>query len=231
VCEDGSVSVQKVNGLTADDLVALAAGVEAGKRVTVYLREPMVSLGLEAGASARVVGVDGSTVTVRPKGVDDELPFEANELNRTRSQAPTRAPAKPSTPRQSRGESTPVATPASSPAPAPEVVSSPSPKPVPAKASSRRSKESTAAVSVTVTSAGASTWTVSVSRGAKKQGKPVEVTADRVARAVRELGDDAAIAAVDGVIASAREAAQKRVAELSQELENARAALADLDGD
>lgn len=221
------MSVQKVNGLTADDLVALAAGVEAGKRVTVYLREPMVSLGLEAGASARVVGVDGSTVTVRPKGVDDELPFEANELNRTRSQAP----AKPSTPRQSRGESTPVATPASSPAPAPEVVSSPSPKPVPAKASSRRSKESTAAVSVTVTSAGASTWTVSVSRGAKKQGKPVEVTADRVARAVRELGDDAAIAAVDGVIASAREAAQKRVAELSQELENARAALADLDGD
>ena len=221
--------MQKVNGLTADDLVALAAGVEAGKRVTVYLREPMVSLGLEAGASARVVGVDGSTVTVRPKGVDDELPFEANELNRTRSQATTREPTRPPSSRRPRRESTPITTP--SPAPVPQVVSSPSPKPVPAKAPSRRGRESTAAVSVTVTSAGASTWTVSVSRGAKKQGKPVEVTADRVARAVRELGDDAAIAAVDGVIASAREAARKRVAELSQELENARAALADLDGE
>jgi hypothetical protein len=47
---------------------------------------------------------------------------------------------------------------------------------------------------------------------------------------MRELGDDGAITAVDGVIESAREAAQKRVEELRQELETARAALADLDG-
>ena len=87
-----------------------------------------------------------------------------------------------------------------------------------------------AAVSVTVTSTGESTWTVSVSHGTKKQGKPTEVTADRVAKAMRELGDDAAITAVDGVIESARAAAQKRIEELSHELEAARAALAHLDG-
>ena len=69
-----------------------------------------------------------------------------------------------------------------------------------------------------------------MSHGSRRQGKPAEVTADKVARAMRELGDDGAITAVDGVIESAREAAQKRVEELRQELETARAALADLDG-
>lgn len=86
-----------------------------------------------------------------------------------------------------------------------------------------------AAVSVTITSAGESTWTVSVTQGSKKVGKPTEVTADRVARAMRELDDATAIAAVDEVIESARAAAQKRIEELSSELEAARAALAHLD--
>lgn len=69
-----------------------------------------------------------------------------------------------------------------------------------------------------------------VANGSKKS-KPTEVAADRVARAMRELGDDAAIDAVDGVITAAREAAQKRIDELSLELETARAALAQLDVD
>jgi N-methylhydantoinase B/oxoprolinase/acetone carboxylase alpha subunit len=77
---------------------------------------------------------------------------------------------------------------------------------------------------------GESTWTVSVSHGSKKQGKPTEVTSDRVARAMHTLGDDAAIMAVDAVIESARAAAQKRIEELSNELEAARAVLAHLDG-
>lgn len=71
-------------------------------------------------------------------------------------------------------------------------------------------------------------WTVSVSHGSKK-GKATEVTADRVARAMRELGDEGAIAAVDEVIESAREAAQRKIEELTRELESARAALAHLD--
>ncbi|AZG44544.1 hypothetical protein D7316_01130 [Gordonia insulae] len=47
---------------------------------------------------------------------------------------------------------------------------------------------------------------------------------------MRELGDDAAITAVDTAIESARAAAQKRIDELSHELETARAALAHLEG-
>lgn len=68
-----------------------------------------------------------------------------------------------------------------------------------------------------------------MSQGSKKTVKATEVTADRVARAMRELGNDAAIAAVDEVISAAREAAQRRVDELSHELETARAALAHLE--
>ncbi|MCT7294500.1 translation initiation factor, partial [Rhodococcus sp. PAE-6] len=47
------------------------------------------------GTSARVVSIRGSTVMVRPKGVDDELPVETDELRATREPAgTTRAPAK-----------------------------------------------------------------------------------------------------------------------------------------
>jgi N-methylhydantoinase B/oxoprolinase/acetone carboxylase alpha subunit len=68
-----------------------------------------------------------------------------------------------------------------------------------------------------------------VAHGSKRQGRPNEVTSDRVARAMHTLGDDAAITAVDAVIESARAATQKRIDELSQELEAARAVLAHLD--
>ncbi|GAB98620.1 hypothetical protein GONAM_02_01430 [Gordonia namibiensis NBRC 108229] len=235
------MSSQKRTGLTAGDLESLSAALAAGKRVTVYLRDPMPSLGLDAGTSARVLSIEGSTVTVRPKGVDDQLPFESDELQRTRSAA---APAK-SAPRSAKTVADQTSTPARpaptpkaaavepkpTPEPAPRPEATPAraaaPKPAPAKAA-RRSKTSTAAVSVTITSAGESTWTVSVAHGSKK-GKPTEVTADRVARAMQELGDDAAITAVDEVIESAREAAQRKIEELTRELENARAALAHLD--
>lgn len=244
VCEHVRVSSQKRTGLTAGDLESLSAALAAGKRVTVYLRDPMPSLGLDAGTSARVLSIDGSTVTVRPKGVDDQLPFEADELQRTRSAAaPAKAaprsartaPAVPTpTPAARRPAPTPKAAavePKSAPEPAPRPETAPPrsavPKPAPAK-TVRRAKTSTAAVSVTITSTGESAWTVSVAHGSKK-GKPAEVTADRVARAMQELGDDAAITAVDEVIESARAAAQRKIEELTRELENARAALAHLD--
>ncbi|AZZ82371.1 hypothetical protein BJF87_21855 [Gordonia sp. CNJ-863] len=241
MCEHGRVSSQKRTGLTAVDLESLSAALAAGKRVTVYLRDPMPSLGLDAGTSARVLSVDGSTVTVRPKGVDDQLPFEADELQRARS-ASAPAKAAPRSPRTAPADPTPSVRPAPTPKaaavepkPTPEPTTRPEPAPprsaapksAPAKAA-RRSKNSTAAVSVTITSAGESLWTVSVAHGTKK-GKPAEVTADRVARAMQELGDDAAITAVDEVIESAREAAQRKIEELTRELENARAALAHLD--
>lgn len=233
-----SVKSRKTTGLTPDDLESLSAGLAAGKRVTVYLRDPMPSLDLDAGTSARVVSIDGSTLTVSPKGVDDQLPFEADELQKSRVTAtpatPVRRPPSKAAPARPANASRTVTTepkskPESAPEAEPAATSPTQPRPAPAK-SPRRSKAPTAAVSVTVTSAGESAWTVSISHGAKKQGRPTEVTADRVARAMRELGDDAAITAVDGVIESARAAAKKRIDELSHELETARAALAHLEG-
>ncbi|MBD0862586.1 hypothetical protein IA539_15385 [Gordonia sp. zg691] len=235
------VNARKPTGLTPADLESLSAGLAAGKRVTVYLRDPMPSLDLDAGASARVVSIDGTTVTVSPKGIDDQLPFEPDELQKSRPTTTSATPARQRVTRTSEAADTPgparsasTAPKPAGPAPAGSKATPPEPKaapekPVPAKAA-RRTKAPVAAVSVTVTSTGESTWTVSVAHGTKKHGKPTEVTADRVAKAMRDLGDEAAITAVDGVIESARAAAQKRIEELSHELEAARAALAHLDG-
>ncbi|WP_439028852.1 DUF6319 family protein [Gordonia terrae] len=245
MCDTVCVKAQTRAGLTPGDLESLSAALAAGKRATVYLRDPMPSLDLAAGTSARVVSVDGSTVMVSPKGIDDQLPFEADELSRTRMTTPApestsrrRTPPTSVTPTRptadavrpepdSRPRTTPPKTSTTPPAEPTRPVET---GPRPAAKASRRPKTPTAPVSVTVTAAGESTWTVSVSHGAKKQGRPTEVTADRVARAVRELGDESAIAAVDNVIESARAAAQRRIEELSSELEAARAALAHLDG-
>ena len=218
-------------GLTTDDLATLTGALAAGKRATVYLRDPMPSLDLPAGASARVISVDGSTVTVRPKGVDDQLPFEADELLKTRT-SPTTAPARQRPVRVTSAPSSAAPTPRtiaaeSKPKPQPVTSIPVEPKPAPTKAL-RRTKPPTA-LSVTITSVGDSAWTVSLSHGTKKHGKATEVTSDRVARAMQMLGDEAAIQAVNAVIESARAAAQKRIEELSQELAAAKEMLAHLD--
>jgi hypothetical protein len=227
-----SVTSRTKAGLTADDLESLASALAAGKRVTVYLRDPMPSLELPAGASARVMSVDGSTVTVSPKGVDDQLPFEANELQKTRTAAKSTTPARQ---RPVKRTSAPLGVTKSARSAA--TVSTPEPEPAKSRPQEqkaappqtpRRSKTSTT-LSVTITSVGEGGWTVSVSHGSKRLGKPTEVTSDQVTRAMHMLGDHAAIMAVDAVIESARAAAQKRVDALSNELEAARAVLAHLD--
>ncbi|TQF69048.1 translation initiation factor [Rhodococcus spelaei] len=83
--------------LTEQDLIDLSTALDAGKRATVYLIDATPSLGIPAGCSAKVVSIDGSTVLIRPKGVNDELPYEADELRLTRQPAkaaPARAAAK-----------------------------------------------------------------------------------------------------------------------------------------
>ncbi|MBY6684646.1 hypothetical protein HQ305_02825 [Rhodococcus sp. BP-149] len=232
--------------LSAEDLSTLEAGLAAGRRVTVYLREATPSLGLEAGASARVISVDGTTVTVSPKGIDDQLPYEADELRlskdapaparkatkvapRTTAARPTTRPAvvpPPVVPHAATPRSeTPVPVKAApeksvaTPALAPETSVKPAARPA------RRTKAQPAPVSVTVTSGPDDQWTVTVSHGAKKLAKPSDVTADRVLRAIRELGDDVASAAVEDKIEAARAAALERVEALSRELDEARRAL------
>ncbi|WP_149361926.1 translation initiation factor [Lolliginicoccus suaedae] len=82
--------------LTDNDLRELRELQEEGKRATVYLREPIAGLGLDEGASARVLSIEGSSLIVKPTGVNDEIPFEAHELRRTRAapQPAKRAPRK-----------------------------------------------------------------------------------------------------------------------------------------
>lgn len=206
--------------LTAENLETLAAAVAEGKRATVYLREATPSLGIEAGCSAKVVSVEGNTVVISPKGVNDELPFEAEELRMTRK-APE--PVKPTRPAKAAA---PAPKPASAPkpAPTPAAVTSTAPQ-APLAPAPRRAKKAPAGVSVTIHAGAENDWTVTVTHGAKRPGKATPVSPDAVDRAMRELGDDVALEAVQSVISAAREAAEQRIAALSKELEDARRAL------
>ncbi|WP_019201259.1 hypothetical protein [Tsukamurella sp. 1534] len=76
--------------LTVDDLRRYADALAEGKRPLVYLIEAVPSLGLAAGASARVIEVSGTMVTVKPAGVDDQLPYEARELRATKQPKPVK---------------------------------------------------------------------------------------------------------------------------------------------
>lgn len=246
----------RADHLTEEQLGELSSALADGRRATVYLVDGIPSLGIEPGASARVISVSGSTVTVRPKGVDDELPFESDELrlNRQPAGVPAKktAPAK-SAPARSAASAAPAPNPrvpepvASAPA-APKSVSRPAParsvpsvqekKPVndttpgsaaPAKpkAPARKAKKAPT-ISITVTIDPESEWTVGIAHGTRKVGKPSPVAPDAVERAVKELGDPGAIEAVQSVIDAARTAAEERVAQLSRELEEARKALESL---
>jgi hypothetical protein len=241
--------------LTEQNLSDLAQAVADGKRATVYLNEATPSLGLPAGCSAKVVSVDGTTVLIRPKGVNDELPFEADELRMTRNptqaaRAPKPKPAASASTARPRSASARAAlersaasapkaappqpkpaTPAPTPTPAStpkDAVTNPTPDaPAPAPKRPRRTKEPVG-VSVTLHAEAGGEWTVTVTHGAKRPGKAAPVSADSVERAVHELGDPAAQDAVASVLSAAREAAAKRVEELSKQLEEARSALESL---
>ncbi|SDD14184.1 translation initiation factor [Rhodococcus tukisamuensis] len=270
-----------VDRLTEQDLTELAAAVAAGKRATVYLNDATPSLGLAEGCSARVLSIDGATVLIRPKGVNDELPFEADELRRTRLPAKTAARAAKAASAKPAVAKSPSAKPASGkPAAAKSAVAKPAvaaapksvpakvvdtrvapaapPKPAPVAATvsvtppkatvtapkadpdtrasentapaprrARRAKDP-ASVSVTLHAEAGNEWTVTVTHGERRPGKAAPVSADAVERAVRELGDPAAEQAVASVLSAAREAAARRVEELSRQLAEARDTLESL---
>nr|WP_314145052.1 DUF6319 family protein [uncultured Rhodococcus sp.] len=234
------------DSLTPENLTTLAAALAEGRRATVYLREPNPSLGLPDGTSAKVVSIDGNTVTISPKGVNDELPYEAEELRITRNPATPPAPAKrvaakripPSAPAQPPASApapkrpaaavTPKAsTESTAPTPAP---SGGSAAPAPSQAS-RRPKKAPGGISVTIHAGADNDWSVTVTQGAKRPTKAQPVSPESVSRAVRELGDPTARDAVEAVISHAREEAARRVAELSRQLEEARTTLAALEQD
>lgn len=234
--------------LTPDNLTAIAAALADGKRPTVYLREGTPSLGLAPGASARVLSIDGTTLTVKPSGVNDELPYEADELRITKNPPPepekpkpAKSVARPAAARRSGPvPSAAAATKPAEPKPAPAKSTAPAPKPAttptetapPAKKSTRRTaaRKAPAAVTVTIHGSAENEWSVSVTRGGRKLPRSRSVTPDSVESAMAELGDEQAQAATSSILNAAREEAQRRVDELSRELAAAREALAILDG-
>ncbi|MFC7446778.1 translation initiation factor [Rhodococcus daqingensis] len=265
------------DSLTAQNLTELTEALAAGRRATVYLIEPTPSLNLAAGCSARVLSVQGTTLMLRPKGVNDELPFEADELRLTRNPAQAKAKGAKSTP--AKAAPTAKAAPPAKAAPAkaapakaapakaapakaarPEVVATatiptrakapvtapktpasmtlaPKPEsahadgPTAAPAKRARRPKDPASVSVTLHAEAGNEWTVTVTHGERRPGRAAPVSADAVERAVRELGDPAAEQAVASVLTAARDAAAKRVEELSRQLAEAQSTLAALGAD
>jgi len=223
--------------LTSDDLAALTTALATGKRATVYLREGMSGLGLAEGASARVVSIDGTTLTVSPTGVDDELPFEADELRMSKVAPPKPEAAKPKRPGKPKPAqaAVPVQSPPRPRAAQTSVPPNPSPgdappKPAPKPATKRAAtKKATASVSVTIFGTADNEWSVSLVRGARKPQRSRPVAPEAVDAAVRSLGDDSTREAVTTLLNAAREEAQRRVEQLSRELDEARQALAALD--
>ncbi|TXG89962.1 translation initiation factor [Rhodococcus rhodnii] len=218
--------------LTRDELDALSAALAEGRRATVYLRDAITSLGIEAGTSAKVVSIDGTSVLVRPKGVDDELPFEPDELHARRPAAPqqnARAKAEPA----AHQELEPAPKKPASPKPATPKPAAP--KPVPAAAASTPApraarRKAPASVSVTIHADAAGEWSVTVAQGAKRPSKATPVSPDAVERAIGELDVPAVADAVADILAAARNAAALKVDELTEQLEQARRALDALGG-
>lgn len=201
--------------LTAENLAALAAAVAEGRRATVYLREGTPSLGLPPGSSARVVSVAQGTVVVRPRGVDDELPYEAEELRMTKNPPPP--PEKPvRAPRAKNPASAPVAVKATEPV---------------SKGRTQPARKTAAVKSVTVTLYGSpdNQWSVALTRGGHKPQRSRAVSSEVAEAAAAALGDEPVTSAVTTLLHAARAQAEQRVAELQRELAAAQAALADLD--
>lgn len=216
--------------LSEDDLIRLRTALEEGKRPTVYLRDAVPSLGVDEASSARVMSVSGSTVTVRPKGVGDEVPFEAGELYSTRAaatQAAAEATAvmaakKPRVPRAAAPR--PRLPVPARPATAPETV------PTPTRLPAVRRSASEPRITVTLSGTASGGWTVQGAQGTRKLSAPAPVTVEAVAQAVEALGDETVRTAVLVVLDAARMAAQERVVALSAELSCAQAELEALNG-
>ncbi|WP_068269358.1 DUF6319 family protein [Aldersonia kunmingensis] len=239
-------------GLSGDDLTALGDALAQGARAAVYLRDPVPSLGLAAWTSAKVVSISGTTLLVRPRGVDDELPFEADELQMTKppapkpspSPAPKPAPQQPAKP-EAKISDEPEYVPSNGARSAsngatsiqPKVTTTPpkstgeqkvTAKTKPAARPAARGRKTPTTVTVTLHADLDGAWTVAVQQGDRPAAKPVPVNADAVERAVTELGEPGAERAVQTALEAAREVAAARVEELTKQLEEARGTLAAL---
>lgn len=191
--------------LTEDDLRRFADALADGRKPLVYLIDAVPSLGLAAGASARIVEVSGTTVTVKPTGVDDQLPYEARELRVTKQPKPVKRVAK-------------------APASASAAAQAP-PKP----GTKSGAKSGARSVAVTLHVGNDNVAVLKVTRNAQRPPGGREIPLAVLHKTLAGLADKEAQAAVDEVLAAARDAAADRVAALQAELAAAKKSLATLE--
>jgi hypothetical protein len=221
----GSLSDQDVEHLR-DELVR-------GREPTVWFTAEAV--GVEAGRSARVVGlndpVEGDYIQVRPAGSHDELSFSPGELTlvrpgRKRSPADVPAVTRPSM-EQRMSEIENTTTEATEEVAAGDAVVEEAPKkPRPA---STAKKTRVADVVITISGSVDGDWTVDVVAAKKKALRALPVTPAVVGQAAKALHPEVA-ESIDAILEQAREQQAAKVEALRAELEAAQKALEELAG-
>jgi hypothetical protein len=226
MAQPGSLSDRDVEHLR-DELVR-------GREPTVWFTAEAV--GVEAGRSARVVGlndpVEGDYIQVRPAGSHDELSFSPSELTlvrpgRKRSPADVQAVSRPSMERtMSEIENTTIE--ATEEVAAGDTVVEGAPK-KPRPAASTAKKTRVADVVITISGSVDGDWTVDVVAAKKKALRALPVTPAVVGQAAKALHPDVA-ESIEAILEQAREQQTAKVEQLRAELEAAQKALEELAG-
>ena len=228
MAQPGSLSDEDVEHLR-DELVR-------GREPTVWFTADAV--GVEAGRSARVVGlndpVEGDFIQVRPAGSHDELSFSPSELTlarpgRKRSPAEVPAVSRPSMEqRMSESENTTTETPEEVAAGDTAAVEEEAPAKKPRPASTAK-KTRVADVVITISGSVDGDWTVDVVAAKKKALKALPVTPAVVGQAAKALHPEVA-ESIEAILEQAREQQTAKVEQLRAELEAAQKALEELAG-
>jgi len=228
MAQPGSLSEEDVEHLR-DELVR-------GREPTVWFTADAV--GVEAGRSARVVGlndpVEGDFIQVRPAGSHDELSFSPSELTlerpgRKRSPAEVPAVSRPSMEqRMSEIENTTTETPEEVAAgDTAAVEEAPVKKPRPAASTAKKTR--VADVVITISGSVDGDWTVDVVAAKKKALRALPVTPAVVGQAAKALHPEVA-ESIESILEQAREQQTAKVEQLRAELEAAQKALEELAG-
>jgi DNA-binding transcriptional regulator YdaS (Cro superfamily) len=231
MAQPGSLSDEDVEHLR-DELVR-------GREPTVWFTADAV--GVEAGKSARVVGindpVEGDYIQVRPAGSHDELSFSPSELTlarpgRKRSPAELTAVSRPSMEQtMSEIENTTTEAPeevaAGDTAVVEEETTPAAKKPRPAASTAKKTR--VADVVITISGSVDGDWTVDVVAAKKKALRALPVTPAVVGQAAKALHPDVA-ESIEAILEQAREQQTAKVEQLRAELEAAQKALEELAG-
>ena len=226
----------QAGSLSDEDVEHLRDELVRGREPTVWFTTEAV--GVEAGKSARVVGlsdpVEGDYIQVRPAGSHDELSFSPSELTlerpgRKRSPADVSAVSRPSMEqRMSEIENTTTEAPeevaAGDTASTEESPAKKAPRPA-----STAKKTRVADVVITISGSVDGDWTVDVVAAKKKALRALPVTPALVGQAAKALHPEVADS-IEAILEQAREQQTAKVEALRAELEAAQKALEELAG-